>query len=63
MGSFTLYFAHKHGRLERWSVSGGLCYMAAGVSGALLLSWWPILAGCLLGAGISRFGGVAQDRR
>ena len=63
MGVFTLYFAHKHGRLEVWSIIGGACYMAAGVSGAVFASWWPILVGVLLAAGIGGMGGVARDRR
>lgn len=63
MGFFTLYFAHKHGRLERWSLIGGICYMAAGLGGALFASWWPLLAGALLATVINGVGGVARDRR
>jgi hypothetical protein len=63
MGFFTMYFAHKHGRLEGWTVAGGSCYILAGLIGVWYVSWWPILGGVLLGAGISRFGGLAADRR
>jgi hypothetical protein len=63
MGFFTMYFAHKHGRLEPWSITGSLCYLVAGLSGVLFGSWWPILAGTLVAGGINGLGGVARDRR
>ena len=63
MGFFTVYFAHKHGRLEAWAIAGGLCFGLTGLAGLIYVSWWPILAGVLLGTAISRFGGLAADRR
>jgi cytochrome bd-type quinol oxidase subunit 2 len=63
IGFVTLYFAAKHGRPERWTIVAALCYLVAGITGGLFISWWPILAGAILGTGISRYGGVARDRR
>lgn len=63
MSFFTIYLAYKHGRLGVWTIAAGTCFALAGIIGIFYGSWWPILAGVLLGVGINQYGGQIADRR